>query len=140
MTEIAVGKEVLSQCSKCKHALAHIIVTMKNEKTIGKVQCKTCEHTHVYKDPSKVKLKKAKAKSKTGRRKSSENSISDIWMEAINKSSSKSQAYSIKNNFIIGDIIDHTKFGPGVVEKLMDQDKIEVIFRHDIKILMHNKN
>jgi len=37
-----------------------------------------------------------------------------------------------------GDIIDHVKFGPGIVEKVVD-DKIEVIFRHEIKTLVHNK-
>ena len=37
-----------------------------------------------------------------------------------------------------GDIIDHTKFGPGIVEKVVD-DKIEVIFRHEIKTLVRNK-
>ena len=37
-----------------------------------------------------------------------------------------------------GDVIDHVKFGPGIVEKVVD-DKIEVIFRHEIKTLVHNK-
>ncbi len=60
-------------------------------------------------------------------------------MEAVNSSSVKSKAYSIKAKFDQGDIIDHPKFGPGVVDKLIDADKIEVIFRHDIKTLMHNK-
>ena len=141
MSEVAVGKEVLSQCNKCKLTLAHLIVTMKNPKTIGKVECKTCKATHAYKDPSKVKSRNVKGKTtrKTSKKKLNEASISDVWMEAVNKSQSKSQKYSIKTAFCLGDIIDHPKFGPGVIDKLVDSDKIQVIFRHEIKMLIHNK-
>lgn len=143
MTELSVGKEVLSYCNKCKLTLAHMIVAMKDANTIHKVQCKTCKSSHAYKDPSAVKAKKSVTKktkkSILGGARRSSTSISDLWMEAVNSSSVKSKAYSIKAKFDQGDIIDHPKFGPGVVDKLIDADKIEVIFRHDIKTLMHNK-
>ncbi len=135
MSEIGVGKEVLSYCSKCKLTLSHTIATMKSAKSIGKVECRTCKATHAYKDPSKVKSRGIK--SQTDKSKNND-SVADIWMNAINKSSAKSQDYSLKKQFHLGDIIDHPKFGPGVVEKLVDQNKIQVIFRHDIKTLMHN--
>jgi hypothetical protein len=142
MSEISVGKEVLSYCGKCKLTLAHMIVAMKDDTTIAKVKCKTCQATHAYKDPSKVRAKKSLGTSSNSStrstRKKDDHSISDIWMSAINKSTAKSQPYSPKTCFTNGDIIDHVKFGPGVVEKLLDGNKIEVIFRHEIKTLMHN--
>lgn len=137
MSQLGVGKEVLSYCNKCKLTLAHIIVTMKSDTSIGKVQCKTCSGTHAYKDPSNVKASKTKGGKKA--KKSAADSISDIWMDAVASSSTKSQKYSIKTKFELGDIIDHPKFGPGVIDKLIDADKIQVIFRHDIKTLIHNK-
>ncbi len=139
MKELSVGKEVLSYCNKDKHALAHIIVSMKDEMTIGKVQCKTCNTTQAYKDPSKVKERRQTKKSTLGKSKTSKLSNADLWMEAVNNSKAKSQAYSVKTKYILGDIVDHPTFGPGVIDKLIDQDKIQVIFRHDIKTLMHNK-
>lgn len=139
MSELSVGKEVLSYCNKCKLALAHVIVVMKTKSTIGKVECKTCGGTHAYKDPSKVKAKKATTSRIKNTRSSSKQSISDIWMEALNNATEKSQPYSIRTQFAKGDIIDHSKFGPGIVDRIIDQDKIEVIFRHDIKTLIHNK-
>lgn len=138
MSELSVGKEVLSYCGRCKLTLAHLIVSMKDTATLGKVECKTCNATHAYKDPSKVKAKKAVTGAR--RKTKKEASIADIWLEAVNNSSAKSQAYSIKTKFNIGDIVDHPKFGPGVIERLIDADKIQVIFRHDIKTLIHNKN
>ena len=135
MSDIAVGKEVLSFCSKCKLALAHLIVNMKNANTIGKVECKTCHKVHAYKDPSKVKARRTKSSSKT---EASNDSIADIWMAAVNNSSAKSQKYSIKGTFQKGDIIDHPKFGPGVIDKTIDDNKVQVIFRHEVKTLIHN--
>ena len=134
---IGVGKEVLSYCSKCKLTLAHTIVNMKNKKTIGKVECKTCHDTHSYKDPSKVKAHKKSTGLKPLHK---QDSVADIWMEAVNKSKAKSQKYSPKTKFAIGDIIDHVTFGPGVVERLIDDNKIQVIFRHEIKTLIHNRS
>ena len=135
MSEFSVGKEVLSYCNKCKLALAHIIVSMKNENTLGKVQCKTCEKTHAYKDPSKVKARRTKSSSKA---KKQDDSIADIWLEAINRTDVKSQKYNIKSKFLKGDIIDHPKFGPGIIDRVIDDNKVQVIFRHEIKTLMHN--
>lgn len=139
MNELGVGKEVLSYCSKDKHALAHIIVSMKDSVTIGKVQCKTCKSTQAYKDPSKVKERRTVKKTTLGQKRTEKKSNSDLWLEAVNNSKSKSQAYSVKTKFELGDIVDHPKFGPGVIEKLIDADKIQVIFRHDVKTLIHNR-
>ena len=146
MAELSVGKEVLSNCSKCKLILAHIIVTMKDTKTADKVQCKTCKATHSFKDPSAKKtktsvdkvIKSAKAKSRSGGRKSTE-TVAELWNKAIGKNSTDSKTYTIKGSFITGDIIDHPTFGQGVVEKLIDNNKIEVLFQDDYRTLMHKK-
>ncbi len=146
MAEISVGKEVLSYCSKCKLTLAHIIVTMKDSKTPDKVQCKTCKATHAFKDPSAAKaktsvnkvIKTAKAKSRTGSRKSTE-TVGELWTKAINKNTTGTKDYTIKGSFITGDVIDHPTFGQGVVEKLIDNNKIEVLFQDDYRTLLHKK-
>lgn len=137
-SQIGVGKEVLSYCNKCKLALAHIVVTMKSPTVIGRAECKTCKTTHAYKDPSGVQAGRVK-KPTTRRKKTSTKSVSDMWLEMVGNATEKSQAYSPKACFTTGDIIDHPKFGPGVIEKLIDNDKIQVIFRHDIKTLIHNR-
>lgn len=146
MAELSVGKEVLSHCSKCKLILAHIIVTMKDSKSADKVQCKTCKATHSFKDPgaSKTKssvdkvIKTAKAKARTGGRKSTE-TVSELWTKAIGKNTADAKSYTIKGSFITGDVIDHPTFGQGVVEKLIDNNKIEVLFQDDYRTLMHKK-
>jgi hypothetical protein len=47
--------------------------------------------------------------------------------------------YSIRGSFTSGDIIDHPTFGQGIVERLIDNNKIEVLFKDDFRTLIHNK-
>ncbi|MBL6991145.1 MAG: hypothetical protein ISR65_15280 [Bacteriovoracaceae bacterium] len=136
MPEFSVGKEVLSHCNKCKLPLAHIIVVMKDTMTIGKVKCKTCNAIHAYKDPSKATSRRGRKKGSTTKKSAD---VKDVWLEAMNKATTKSQLYSTKSKFSKGDIIDHPSFGPGVIDGLLDNNKIIVIFRHDTKTLIHNK-
>ena len=138
MSQITVGKDVLSFCSKCKLNLSHTIVAMKDAKSIAKVKCNTCGTMQAYKDPSKSSGSKTRTK-KTDTKPAKVVSVSDLWMESISNTTKKSQPYAIDIKFKVGDIIDHIKFGPGIVQTVID-DKIEVIFRHEIKTLIHNKN
>lgn len=143
MSAIGVGKEVLSNCSKCKLILAHIIVTMKSADVPDKVQCKTCKTTQSFKDPGAKKKKtstdrviktaKAKARGKTTE------SVGELWTKALNKNTAGAKAYTIKGSFQMGDLIEHPTFGQGVVEKLIDDNKIEVLFQDDVRTLMHKK-
>lgn len=138
MSQLTVGKDVLSYCSKCKLNLGHTIVAMKDAKHIAKVKCNTCGNIQAFKDPS-VSSKQNKTRTKKTTMKPSKIiSVSDLWMEKMSSTKKKSTPYAMDQKFVPGDILDHVKFGPGIVEKVVD-DKIEVIFRHEIKTLVHNK-
>jgi len=136
MSKYSAGKEVLSYCGKCKLTLAHIIISMKDVNTIGKVQCKTCQATHAYKDPaSKTKKVRSKKATLPGTRAKSI-PINELWTEELGKASGKAKTYTIRESFEVGDLLDHKKFGPGIVQGFVD-GKIEVLFQHEIKTLVH---
>ena len=141
-TAIGVGKEILSNCSKCKLILAHIIVSMKSLTAPDKVMCKTCKSTQSFKDPSAKKKKTSVARViKTARsagRKSTE-TVGEMWTKALNKATQEFKDYTIRGSFQMGDIINHPTFGQGIVEKLIDDNKIEVLFQDDFRTLMHKK-
>ena len=144
MTQFSVGKEVLSFCGKCKLTLAHIIASMKGPNEVDKVICKTCKGTHTFKDPSAKKTKptiervaRSQGKSSSSRKVSEPHSV--IWERAIQSSKENAQDYSIRVQFKTGDLINHPTFGQGIVERSIDSNKIEVIFRDDSKVLQHNK-
>jgi hypothetical protein len=147
MSQIGVGKEILSHCNKCKLTLAHIIVTMKSVTEADKVMCKTCKGTHTFKDPSAPKkaattksvIARAAAARSGGKAKKSTQSVEELWTQAMNRTSKHSVEYSIKGDFKAGDLIAHPNFGPGIVERVVDSNKIEVLFRDDFRTLIHKK-
>lgn len=47
--------------------------------------------------------------------------------------------YTIRKTFKKNHYLQHPKFGIGIVQQQLEGDKIEVLFRYDIKILVHNK-
>lgn len=137
MSTLAVGKDILSHCTKCKLLLSHLIVVMKDDRTIGKVKCNTCQSIHAYKSQSSA----AKAKSgvkKLSKKKRDELKTQNLWSETItNTPDDEVETYGPKSRYLQGQVINHPKFGKGLVEKLIDNNKIEVIFKSDTKTLMH---
>lgn len=134
----SVGKEIIAFCSKCKLDLAHMIVAMKDNLNIHKVMCKTCKSTHSYKNKDVLNVvgkKSIPRKTRTTTFKS----LSEEWSERVSSSKISPKKYSIKECFKTNDLVDHPKFGIGFVEKCIDQNKIEVIFQSEMKILIHNK-
>jgi len=135
----AAGKEALAYCTSCKMDLAHIIVAMKGDK-IAKAECKTCKKTHSYKTPKGIteppKPKKKKKAAADDAIKSSD--IESEWIKLMTANKANpTVSYSTKTSLKLGDKLKHPQFGEGIVGKLLYPNKVEVIFQHDIKILIH---
>lgn len=141
MSQLGVGKEVLSFCNKCKLNLAHLIVTMKDNNAPDKVMCKTCKGTHAFKDQAAAKAKSTTLPKslKSSKSKGPSKSVAEIWQDAINKNTMNPKSYSIKDTYLMGDLIAHPTFGDGLVEKVIDRNKIEVLFKDDYRTLIHGK-
>lgn len=134
------AKEVISYCTKCKMDLNHVIIAMQGDR-IAKVQCRTCKGEHKFKAPTgatePVKKKRAsKAKDKDG---AGEPKTIEVEWERL-MSAHKDQPfkkYNAKGQFVLGDKLNHPTFGEGIVGKLIYPNKLEVIFKSDIKVLIH---
>ena len=133
--EIGPGAEVLSLCGKCKLPLAHVIIAMKKNGTIGKCECKTCGAAHLYRDPDKPKKTRV-----TKPRVSKEEAASATWNKAVAETSKPPKAYAMTAEFALGDLIAHPTFGKGVVEELIDNNKIRTVFETGEKVLIHTKS
>jgi transcription elongation factor Elf1 len=139
-TAPAVAKETLAYCTSCKIDLAHLVVSMKGDK-IAKVECKTCKKTHGFKAPkgvTEVAPKKKRASKKTEDGAPSASTIEAEWEKLMaSHREAPFKGYSAKGKFLLGDKIKHPTFGDGIVGKLIYPNKLEVIFRTDIKVLIH---
>jgi Zn ribbon nucleic-acid-binding protein len=127
-----VGAEIEAHCPKC-HSTAHTIVS-KYEDEVRRVQCNACGHVHPYKKPrdddeaeplTPVKKKPAKAK--------------PTFDQIMAKSKKPPRAYNIGEFFKELEIVSHPKFGTGYVTENIGNDKIEVTFQTEKRVLIHNR-
>lgn len=141
-----VAKETLAYCTSCKMDLNHVIVAMQGDR-IAKVQCKTCKKEHSYKPPKGVTeppskdspVEKVKTARKAAKKAETEAvPVENEWEKLMaNHKGAPIKPYSTKEQFVLGDKLNHPNFGEGIVGKLIYPNKIEVIFRNDVKVLIH---
>lgn len=135
-----VSGEIDAYCTKCRMDLNHRIVAMLGE-TVKRVLCLTCNGEHNYRRPAAEREKEKERKannravhagtagkiSKTAPR--TERSQKQIWERAITgQPTTAFKAYNTKGSYATGELIRHSRFGDGVVARVVDAQKMEVIF------------
>lgn len=135
---IQVASEIISYCTACKMDLNSVVVAMKGDR-VARVQCFTCKKEHTFKAPKGAKAPKAKkTRKKADDAATTAQSIEVEWEKLMNAHKDlPKKNYTMKAGFGLGDKIAHPTFGDGIVGKLIYPNKIEVIFRTDLKILIH---
>jgi hypothetical protein len=138
----AVAGETIAYCTTCKMDLNSVIVAMKGDR-IAKVQCFTCKKEHAYKAPKGIdtptspKAKRASKKKEAAEAEAAQ-SIEAEWEKLmLSHKDAPLKNYNTKGHFILGDKLHHPTFGDGIVGKLIYPNKLEVIFRTDLKVLIY---
>ncbi len=125
----AAGKNIASYCGKCKVSRDHTIMTMVGE-AVDKVRCQDCGSMHKYSDPLVVqKVRKPRAK------KSVEETAEIVWQAGLAEAKGKERDYSMASKYCIGDIVNHQKFGKGVVMKLY-ANKCDMLFKDRERLMV----
>jgi hypothetical protein len=141
---IAVGKEVVCFCTKCKMDLGHTIVSMKGANP-ARVICRTCKSEHNYKmkkgvkEPGSVAAGKGTPRAPRVPKEKVDPAvpIELEWMKQMNGSTRPSREYAANVSFGSGDKVAHASFGEGIIQRVIFPNKVEVLFRGDIKVLIH---
>lgn len=133
-----VGADILTFCSRCKIELAHVIVSMVDGTPV-KVICKTCRSEHKYKKTAGASVGKTR-KTPTARASKSTIRLADLWEKRISESKAVvPQKYTIQELFKKNDLLEHIKFGLGVVEEVLGSGKVRVLFKDEERVLIHGK-
>ena len=45
--------------------------------------------------------------------------------------------YATTSRFIVGDLVNHPKFGNGIVTKVLESSKVEILFAEGSRVLLH---
>ena len=127
----SVSEEIEAWCTKCKLELGHTIVAIVDNLP-KKVKCNTCGGQHVY------RTKPAARKTSTKKTKAGEKKYERYFALLTDGNHSDAKKYSISGNFKDDEIINHSKFGTGIVTSTVKINKIEVLFKDGIKMLIQN--
>jgi hypothetical protein len=144
---LRVAGEVDSWCTKCRFVLNHRIVSMKAGKAY-QVECLTCRTTHLWRQSAPGERAASAAATRVGERSRSAPPGSKTprvthavrheqqWEKAIaGRGVLEFKPYTVGASFHEGDLVRHKKFGDGVVTRIIDAHKVEVLFRDEAKTL-----
>jgi len=142
-TGYSAGDEVDSNCTKCKMVLAHVIVAMVGDQ-IARVKCNTCGGEHAYRPPptaSEATAKRRRAERKAAMAEATTSIMTADDYESVVKGHdlSKAAKYSIKAPLTHNDVVDHPKFGIGVVVEVREGNKVQVAFPDGGRVLAHSR-
>lgn len=135
----AVASSFYCHCSKCGVDRYHRVLTHTNETTV-RLKCEVCAKTGNHNLEAK---KTSAAKGKTGRSPSARSvsakaaaHASEFEAFKSGVDSAKAVPYSMKITFKEEQVVQHPKFGIGLVRSVQG-DKIEVFFEDEVRFLVH---
>ncbi|MEC8050684.1 MAG: hypothetical protein VX210_07805 [Myxococcota bacterium] len=137
----SAGHDIDTYCSRCKLDLAHVIIALSAGQPV-RVLCKTCNSEHAFRKPKRKTTgvtKRAASKKSTTSAPQGPLSTEAYHQMLSGRDLSRSRRYTIKETFEVDDVLDHKKFGIGLVTKMLGDQKIEVTFREGAKILIHDR-
>lgn len=159
------GGEIDSWCTKCKLDLTHRIIAMVGD-VVKKVECKTCGSHHLYRPPKSERERAMAAKAaarearEAGRPAPSLSSSSSsraagrsgsaaaarerdlvtAWEKSIaGQPSTAFKPYRITLVLSEGELVRHSKFGDGVVARVLDPTKVEILFKDGLRMMAHGQ-
>lgn len=152
--KVAVAGEIDAWCTKCRMDLNHRVVAMVGDQ-VKRVFCLTCKTEHNYHKPKSAPAAAAKraapggAKKTTGRTTAAEREAAaakaerarvNTWERAIaGQPSSAFRPFRITETFGEGDLVRHSKFGDGVVARVVDRMKVEILFQDGARTMAHGQ-
>jgi hypothetical protein len=148
---LRVAGEVDSWCTRCRLILNHRIVSMKSGKA-HQVECLTCRSQHLWRQHAPGERPAAAggsprasasggASTRAPRVSAAAARHEQTWEHALNgRGVHEFKAYSVDGSFQQGDLVRHKKFGDGVVTRVIDGHKVEVLFRDEARTLAYAMN
>lgn len=139
--ELHAAGDVDSWCTKCRMWLAHTIVAMVAG-VPKRVLCNTCHGEHAYRPHPPGEKPKAKASGvRKGRApaKPRASKVSEWESKVGGRDRRDAIPFNAKATFETDQLMDHSKFGIGLIVATLADKKIKVLFESGDKILVHNR-
>ncbi len=140
-TRFVVGGSCDAWCTKCKLILEHRIIAMDGTKP-KRVECTTCKGHHNFRaDAPGTRASTTRKRATSGSRTTKTRTTRrGSWSTLVGeRDQSAARPYKISATFEEEELIDHSRFGMGIVMNAMPGKKIEVLFEDGKKLLVHSR-
>ncbi len=145
VTSYKVGAEIDAKCLPAcgkNLVLAHTVVAMVGDR-VARVKCNTCEKEHSYRPPdspseataAKRRAERKKAQAEVGRVMTPE----DYEKLSREIDLSQSTQYNMRMDLELRQVVEHPKFGLGIVVELKEGGKANVAFPDGGKTLVYGR-
>jgi hypothetical protein len=138
------GGEIDAWCTKCRMDLNHRIVAMVGD-AVKRVECLTCGGQHNYRKPAserdqpKASTPRAASGSSSrasGGAQATQRSARLTWEKAIaGQPPNAFKPYTVAATWSPGDLVRHKSFGDGVIARIIDPKKVEILFEEGPKTM-----
>ena len=152
------GDRIEARCTRCNDITGHVIVALVGGEIV-KVECppatpkeakgKTAvcrvkagetrkEAVNSFKPtstPSTAAASPAAVSRAAAKAQKAAEDMEQNWQRTMNMTAASARPYAMNESFAVGDVIDHPKFGSGVVQEIFPPDKMQILFRDGAKML-----
>ncbi len=133
----SVGEDIDAWCTKCRLELDHTITAIVDNLP-KRVECNTCKGKHNFRTKP-AGASRTKTKSPGRKAKSLEAMYNEHLSRLTDGDLSNAKKYSINGTFKKDEIIDHSRFGIGIVLSIVKTNKVETLFKDGPKLLIQNQ-
>jgi len=131
------GEFIKAWCPRCALKSDHTIIALVNNSP-KKIKCNICDEYHNLRAKQSANSQ-TRPKSTNRKAKSREAMYEEYLYRLRGDDPANSIKYTIKGNYRKDQIIDHLKFGIGIVLSVIQINKIEILFKDGPRLLTQNQ-
>jgi hypothetical protein len=132
---VGVGADIEAECGRCGKTW-HVVIAMVDGR-IAQVECGECHKRH--------RLRSAEgARPRPHRRTGASPSTTPRRIAAAQPlvtadPNRPPRSYDANESYVPGDRVEHPAFGPGVVERVVGANKVQIFFAGGSRVLVHRR-
>ena len=136
-----VGSEIEAYCPspRCKADTNHTVISMYEDE-IRRVQCQVCGDVHAYRKPRGDAVEAQEGAAAERKKLSRKPSWDEAMGQVTEQDLASCRPYSIRDTYEEMDVVSHPKFGTGFVTELLPDNKVEITFKDERRVLVHNRS
>ena len=130
---MGVGADIESYCGKCGTTW-HVVIAMVDGR-VAQVECSRCGKRHKPRAEATAapRVHRRTAEASTPKAKASKPMVeADMSTPPV--------FYDAKESYRVGQRIEHPAFGPGVVERILASNKVQVFFATGSRVLAQRRD